>query len=265
MPTVEIPIGRETENETVIRQSPKYAPPAPARPSNTLFIIGIVAASLLVLGAFAGFFIYQYGPTLGGTGNGSNENTRSTDSNSGSVPGGGDSGSTSTNANQVIAPSIRDREPMTGKVGITMENYFRLQNGMQYEEVVDILGGPGKKTSEKILPFGNIPLTSYEWRKENAVILASFEGGKLITRAHGGLDRKATPELDKKKFERLKVGDTYENAVTTLGGEGIESMASHTGLKIYQWNGTDGVVYRASFRNGGLIDKAIGREELKTQ
>lgn len=154
---------------------------------------------------------------------------------------------------------------MTGKVGITMENYFRLQNGMPYEEVTEILGGPGRKTDEKILPFGNIPLTSYEWKDKNAAILASFEGGKLITRAHGGLDRKATPGLTMKKFDELRRGDTYESAVSTLGGEGIESMASHTGLKIYQWNGTDNTIYRASFRNGAMLHKATGNEQLKTQ
>lgn len=258
----------EVETQTVFRARPTNYPPASSYGSSA----GLLWVALLV-----GALVIGFGLLVGYMAISSKYFSRSGTTDQPSVDAGG-GGSRSTDpgdtnhaaddpADVSSAPPNKsgDTENRTGRPGITLENYFRMQRGLTYEEVSEILGGPGKKTSEKILPFGNIPLTTYEWTRPNAGIILTFEGGKLVSRAQGGLDRKLTPDLSREKFDQIKKGASYEDVVAILGGEGIETVNTLTGLKVFQWNGEKKLVITVSFRVGKVIDKTSDGKAPKTK
>lgn len=76
------------------------------------------------------------------------------------------------------------------KVLITLEEYNRIENGMTYEEVRDIIGGDGtlmSEVGEKDSPYYTV---SYSWEGKGLGANANFtfQGGKLSVKAQFGLE-----------------------------------------------------------------------------
>jgi hypothetical protein len=76
------------------------------------------------------------------------------------------------------------------KVTITKEEFDKIQNGMTYEQVKQIVGGEGQKISETGKPGAADHTVMYEYNGEgdigaNASLM--FQGGKLINKSQFGL------------------------------------------------------------------------------
>lgn len=73
---------------------------------------------------------------------------------------------------------------------ITKAEYEQIKEGMTYEQVVEIIGGPGKLLKEVEKPNGSTTTRIYYWRGNGGPASQaelSFEGEKLIYRLQSGL------------------------------------------------------------------------------
>ena len=73
-----------------------------------------------------------------------------------------------------------------------MANYNRIQNGMSYEQVKEILGDGGTESSSSDL--GGVKTVMYEWKASGFVssmdggnMNAMFQDDKLVTKAQANL------------------------------------------------------------------------------
>ena len=75
---------------------------------------------------------------------------------------------------------------------ITLDEFNQIRNGMEYQEVFDIIGGRGELLSDVDLGFGDEYYTAtYSWVGEgslgaNANVM--FQGGKVVSKAQFGLE-----------------------------------------------------------------------------
>ena len=86
-----------------------------------------------------------------------------------------------------VSESPAAAEP-SDDAGVTMANYLRLDTGMSYREVVEILGEPGEEMSRSDL--ADITTVMYGWtasRWTGANMNAMFQNDRLVTKAQFGL------------------------------------------------------------------------------
>ena len=75
---------------------------------------------------------------------------------------------------------------------ITLDEFNQIRNGMEYQEVFDIIGGRGELLSDVDMGFGDEYYTAtYSWVGEgslgaNANVM--FQGGKVVSKAQFGLE-----------------------------------------------------------------------------
>lgn len=73
--------------------------------------------------------------------------------------------------------------------GFTYENFLKIQNGMTYTEVCDILGSRGVQQSNTEVE--GYSLTVYSWEKNStfsyANVVVMFENGKVTSKSQVGL------------------------------------------------------------------------------
>jgi hypothetical protein len=73
------------------------------------------------------------------------------------------------------------------ETGLTKANYLRIQTGMTYAEVIEILGEPGEELSRNEL--AGTTTIMYAWKRwTGANMNALFQNGRLVQKAQFGLD-----------------------------------------------------------------------------
>ncbi len=76
--------------------------------------------------------------------------------------------------------------PGEGTADITQAKFNKINNGMSYEEVKDILGSEGEMT--RVSKFSSFTTTSYTWKGEKyARIITTFRDNKLQNKTQSGL------------------------------------------------------------------------------
>ena len=98
--------------------------------------------------------------------------------------GGDDDKTTQTNA-----PGQEQTE--RNDPGISMAEFEQLKSGMTYEEVTEIIGGPGEVMSESGNPGEDLHTIMYMYKGENGLgsnANIMFQGNKLNNKAQFGLD-----------------------------------------------------------------------------
>ena len=86
------------------------------------------------------------------------------------------------------SPSLTKSPPETTnkKNGLTLDKFNQIKDGMNYKEVVQIIGSEG--TQVATLGEGKTEFKSYKWDGEKSqYILISFVGGKMFQKDQNGL------------------------------------------------------------------------------
>lgn len=108
------------------------------------------------------------------------------------MSGAGTSNSKEENKNQQqteLVAEPREAEQPRRSTGINMENYLKLQNGMTYQDAVNILGEEGEEMTSS--DIAGIKTVMYMWKAKGfggANMNAMFQDGALTTKAQFGLD-----------------------------------------------------------------------------
>ena len=106
---------------------------------------------------------------------------------------GGSQGENTNNVQQTSTnPSNSNSSSTVNDEKITLEEFNKIETGMSYEEVVEIIGGEGTVLSESdITGDGQYKTTIYSW-DGNGMLGANanvtFQGGKVISKAQFGLE-----------------------------------------------------------------------------
>lgn len=85
-------------------------------------------------------------------------------------------------------PEVSTLKPVSTAppTGVTMDNYMRVQTGMSYTEVVQILGKHGTESSRG--DVAGFQTVLYTWQADGVGSMnAMFQNGKLIQKAQFGL------------------------------------------------------------------------------
>ncbi|MGE3467945.1 MAG: hypothetical protein AB7J13_13560, partial [Pyrinomonadaceae bacterium] len=154
---------------------------------------------------------------------------------------------TNTTANTVTLPAKSEpakTEPAkTDANGLTLEKFDQLKPGMKYEEAVTLLGSDGTETSSS--SSSNNKYATYKWEgANNARITASFKNGELTSKNQSNVKSTggsvSTADLSLAKYEQLKTGITYAEAVRIIGSEGSQTSGTNSGRyksATYKWEG----------------------------
>ena len=96
--------------------------------------------------------------------------------------------STPTSSSPSSSPSTdskTDTKPAE-KVGLTLDKYNRIKNGMSYKEVVDIIGSEGTETLSS--GDGKYKVESYKWEGGDfQFIYVTLMGGKVSSKTQANL------------------------------------------------------------------------------
>lgn len=108
------------------------------------------------------------------------------------MSGAGTSTSKEENKNQQqteLVTEPREVEQPSRSTGINMENYLKLQNGMSYQDAVNILGENGEEMTSS--DIAGTKTVMYMWKAKGfggANMNAMFQDNALTTKAQFGLD-----------------------------------------------------------------------------
>lgn len=106
--------------------------------------------------------------------------------------GGGNTGSTPTGgqATDTNGSTPAPKKETTNKPSISKAEFDKIQNGMSYEEVTAIIGGPGEMNSETGEKGSQFYTVLYSYQGEGgfgANAILTFQGGKLENKTQMGL------------------------------------------------------------------------------
>lgn len=95
----------------------------------------------------------------------------------------------------VTAPQAQQSEkqpskPPANKPSVNMAEFEQIKSGMTYEEVKNIIGGPGQVLSESGNPGEQFHTVMYQYEGEGSLGANAnfmFQGGKLVNKAQFGL------------------------------------------------------------------------------
>ena len=143
-----------------------------------------------------------------------------------------------------------------GKTELSMEKFMKLEMGMSYDQVKEIMSVEGEK----------LPGNSYAWHGENSArINANFQDDKLSSKFQSSIiPSKGTAELSIEKFNKLKSGVSYEEVVKIIGAKGELVSMRKIGDVIeteYRWEGQDYDLIKADFADGKV--KSLSNSNLK--
>ena len=98
-------------------------------------------------------------------------------------------GSNKTGSIEQQNSSPQASAPVASTSGVNMENYLKLQNGMTYEQVVEMLGEQGEELSSN--QIGGTKTVMYMWKAKGfggANMNAMFQDNSLMQKSQFGLD-----------------------------------------------------------------------------
>lgn len=89
---------------------------------------------------------------------------------------------------------------------LTLENYYRIKNGMTYDEVKDIIGPASEENASNVLGEGTefeVHTSIFSWNGFLKSLNITFQNGRVVSKAQFGLQHGKTHEEETKKSEPL--------------------------------------------------------------
>ena len=121
--------------------------------------------------------------------------------------------------------------------------YNKVDLGMSYDEVKDIMGSAGTQISTS--DIGGMSMATYQWltADETGTCAVAFKNGKVSTKMQMNVAR-TDPVATKAKFDKVKEGMTYKEVREIFGAEGVVTYMDADedfGYEYveYMWNGPD--------------------------
>ena len=156
----------------------------------------------------------------------------------------GDSGSSSSDAAE--------------SSNISMDKFNKMELGMSYEDVKEIMGSEGNQTS--MTKSGSYESASYDWKGEKyARIMVRFQNGDLVYKSQSGLTpNEGTAEIDQAKFNKINTGMSYDEVKEIIGSDGEMTSISKIGNSVsssYRWKGPKFSNIFTNFRDDKLTNK----------
>lgn len=145
---------------------------------------------------------------------------------------------------------------------INQEKYERIENGMSYQEVADIIGEEGNKTAESET-LGSTTVM-YEWQGEDGfgTAIIVLQDNRVINKSQtgGSSESVTTVPVTLSQYNQIEEGMTYEKVVEIFGGEGevvSEGSLADAASAVYIWKGGDGISNATiTFYNNAVFSKA---------
>lgn len=189
------------------------------------------------------------------------------------IAGSGTSGSNSNSSSSTAASNSTDAvqtdngsSESTGATdneedsgNINAEKFAAIEQGMSYEEVVDIIGSEGVEQSTSTV--GDITTTIYDWDSDswgNASV--TFQNDKVVNKTQIGVSGQSEAEITMDMYNQIETGMTYDEVVAIIGGEGeLQSDTSVAGIssQLYSWPGSSlGSSCSITFNDGKVSSKS---------
>ena len=132
--------------------------------------------------------------------------------------------------------------------------YNKVNLGMSYDEVKDIMGSAGTQISTS--DIGGMSMATYQWltADETGTCAVAFKNGKVSTKMQMNVAR-TDPVATKAKFDKVKEGMTYKEVREIFGAEGVVTYMDADedfGYEYveYMWNGPDDSFAQVVFDGG---------------
>ena len=144
--------------------------------------------------------------------------------------------------------------------GINEEKFDSIQNGMTYDEVIEIIGSEGTSVSES--EVAGIKTAIYQWDSSDGwgSATVTFQDGKVINKAQMGVSSGDDVKITLEQYNAIETGMSYDDVVSLIGGEGSllsDSEIAGSTAQIYMWEGSSlGANANVTFSDGKVISKA---------
>ncbi len=132
--------------------------------------------------------------------------------------------------------------------------YNKVDLGMSYDEVKDIMGSAGTQISAS--DISGMSLATYQWltADETGTCAIAFKNGKVSTKMQMNVAR-TDPVATKAKFDKVKNGMTYKEVREIFGADGVVTYMDADedfGYEYveYMWNGPDDSFAQVVFDKG---------------
>ena len=166
----------------------------------------------------------------------------------------------SPDAESVNAETTETSSTTDSSTGINEEKFDSIQNGMTYDEVVELIGTEGTSLSES--EVSGIVTEMYSWESSdgfgNATI--TFQDGIVINKSQIGISSGDDVKITLEQYDSIENGMSYEDVVSLIGGEGSllsDSEIAGSTSQIYMWEGSSlGSNANVTFSDGKVISKA---------
>lgn len=146
-----------------------------------------------------------------------------------------------------------------GSGSLNIENFNKMEFGMSYEKVKEIIGSEGEETSSS--QVGKYESKTFVWKGDKYErISVGFKNDELSFLNQSGLTgNSGDAEVTKAKFDKIKTGMTYDEVKDIIGSAGEKTSMSKIGeivLKSYVWKADKYATLRASFKDEKLTSKS---------
>lgn len=133
------------------------------------------------------------------------------------------------------------------------EPFDKVKLGMNYEEVVSLLGEPDyliTQSSDKQMKL-------YRWNREEKVLYGRFENGILKRYSGRAETNENIPNpLTRELYDQLKEGMELDEVVAILQRAGTQVSSDNKGGNLYLWTDKAGSSFSARFENNKLVRKS---------
>lgn len=158
--------------------------------------------------------------------------------------------------NTPSAPSVSD-----SKESDLQRQFEQIQNGMSYQDVVNIIGRDGVNISED--QTAGINTVMYQWTDEsgfgNIIVMLQNDSVVNKTQAYTS-DASDSAKITLDTYNQIQTGMSYEEVKNIIGGDGIlnsDTNIADISTKIYTWYAEDGISNASIiFQNDAVTTKS---------
>lgn len=140
---------------------------------------------------------------------------------------------------------------------VTMEQYENVRLGMEYREVVAILGEPDQEVSKVQIGFYESAMYKWNGASPGPNMNVTFENGIVESKGQFGLGRPAKSSVTMKQYEQIRKGMTFSEVEEILGKPAQELSRSKfrdSELVMYMWKGFSPIANMNVTLQDGKVD-----------